>query len=204
MALYDHSYLVVSLPSDVSELLTVSEHTGEVEMTHVPVVETPSVNPSSLGFTTLAGINSVSLDLGMANQVGQVASSSALQTTYRYTNPLTMGSFLRPPPPILNSGLVSMGPQYPMVTQPFSGLTGTPGGIVPPIFLTFSVNPQISSMGSGGTCHFPPFGYWIGSTSNFFTESRTSIFSSQPFSSFLDWVVPAPFGGYPFRPFYRR
>ncbi len=85
----------LSLTSDVTELLAVSEHTEEVETTHVPV-ETSSVNPPSQGFTTLAGINSVSLDLGTANQVGQAASSSASQTTY--TNPFTMGSFPRPTP----------------------------------------------------------------------------------------------------------
>ncbi len=51
-AMRDHSDLVVSLPSDASELLVVSEHTEEVETTHVPV-ETLSVNPSSQGCTTL-------------------------------------------------------------------------------------------------------------------------------------------------------
>ncbi len=102
LALHDHRDLVVSLPSNVSKLLAVSEHTEEMEMTHVPV-ETPSVNPPTQGCTTLTGINSVSLDLGTANQVGQAASSSALQTTF--TNPLTVGSFLQPSPLLLNSGL---------------------------------------------------------------------------------------------------
>ncbi len=183
-ALHDHRDLFVSLPSDVSELLAVSEHTEEVETTHVPV-ETPLINHPSQGCTTLPGINSVSLDLGMANKVGQAASS--------YTNPLTMGSFLHPPPLLLNSGLVGTGPRFPMVSQPFSGLTGAPGGIILPIFPTFPVKPQVSSMGLGET--FPLFGYWIGLTGNSFAGSRTSIFSSQPSSSFLDWVVPASFGG---------
>ncbi len=95
LALDDHRDMVTSLPSDVSKLLAVSEHTEEVEMTHVPV-ETFSVNPPSHGCTTLFGINSLSLDLGMANQVGQAASLSASQTSF--TNPFTVGSFLRPPP----------------------------------------------------------------------------------------------------------
>ncbi len=42
--------------------------------------------------------------------------------------------------------------------------------------------------------NFPPFGYWISSTGNFFAKRRTSIFSSQPSSSFLDCIVPVPFG----------
>ncbi len=96
MALHDPRDLVVSLPCDVSKLLAVSEHTEEVEMTHVPV-ETSLINLPSQGCTTLPGINSVSLVLGLANQVGQAAFSSALRTTY--TNPLTVGSFLRPPSP---------------------------------------------------------------------------------------------------------
>ncbi len=93
--MHDHRDLVVSLPSDAPELLAVSGHTEEVETTHVSV-ETHSVNPPSQGCTTLTGINSVSLDLGMADQVGQAASSSASQTSF--TNPLSVDLFLRPPP----------------------------------------------------------------------------------------------------------
>ncbi len=54
MPMHDHRDLVVSLPSNASELLAASEHTEEVETTHVPV-KTPSVNPSSQGCTTLPG-----------------------------------------------------------------------------------------------------------------------------------------------------
>ena len=115
-------------------------------MPHIPV-ETPSVNPSSQGFT-LSGINLVSLGLSTANQSGQAASSFVSQTSF--TNPFTVGSFLRPPPLLLNSGLAGLGPQFPMASQPFPSLTGAQGGIVPPVFLTFPVNPQASSMGSGG------------------------------------------------------
>ena len=100
MALHDPRDLVVSLPCDVSKLLAVSEHTEEVEMTHVPV-ETPSVNPLSQGFTTLAGINLVSLDVGMANQVGQAAFLYLYQPRYH-------GFVSVPPPLLLNSGLVGM------------------------------------------------------------------------------------------------
>ena len=130
MALHDHMDLVVSLPSGVSKLLAVSKHTEEVETTRVPV-ETPSVNPPSQGFTTLTEIKSVSLELGTANQVEQATSSSALQTIS--TTPLTRG-FVFAPPPLLNSGLVGMGPRFPT-------LTGAPGGIVPPFFPTFPINP---------------------------------------------------------------
>ncbi len=47
--------MVVSLPSNASELLAVSEHTEEVETTHVPV-ETFSVNPSSQGCPSHSGL----------------------------------------------------------------------------------------------------------------------------------------------------
>ncbi len=57
-ALQDHRDLVTSFPLSFSELTTVSEHIEEVELTHI-TVETPSVNPSSQGFT-LPGINLVS------------------------------------------------------------------------------------------------------------------------------------------------
>ncbi len=191
LALHVHRDLFVSLTSDVSELLAVSEHTEEVETTHVPV-ETPLINPPSQGCTTLPGINSVSLDLDMANQVVQAASSSAdYFADYLYQTPYRGFIFAPPPPLLLNSGLVGMGPRFPMVSQPFSGLTGAPGGIILPAFPTFPVNPQVPSMGSGQT--FPFFGYWIGSTGKYLAESRTSIFSGQPSSSFLDWVVSDPF-----------
>ncbi len=49
-AMHDQRDLVVSLPSHASKLLAVSEHTEEVETTHVPV-ETHSVNPPSQGCT---------------------------------------------------------------------------------------------------------------------------------------------------------
>ncbi len=65
MALQDHRDLVTSLPSNISELTAVPEHIEEVETTHI-AVETPSVNPSSQGFT-LPGINSVSLGLSTAD-----------------------------------------------------------------------------------------------------------------------------------------
>ncbi len=91
LAFHNHRDLVVSLPYDISELSAVPEHIKEVETTHVPV-ETPSVNPPSQGFTTLTGINSVSLDLGMANQVGQAASDHLHQPPYH-------GFVLSPPPP---------------------------------------------------------------------------------------------------------
>ena len=146
LALQDHRDLVTSFPLNVSELTAVSECIEEVETSHIPI-ETPSVNPSSQGFT-LPGINSDSLSLSTANQFGQTASSSVSQTSF--TNPFTVGSFLRSPPLLLNSGLAGMGPQFPMATQPFPSLTGAPSGIVPPVFLTFPVNPQASSMGSGG------------------------------------------------------
>ncbi len=90
MAFHNHRDLVVSLPSDASELSAVPEHIKEVGTTHVR--ETPSVNPPSQGFTTLTEINSVSLDLGMANQVGQAASDHLHQPPYR-------GFILSPPPP---------------------------------------------------------------------------------------------------------
>ncbi len=61
-----------------------------------------------------------------------------------------MGSFLRPLLLLLNSGVSGLGPQFPMASQPFPSLTGAPGGIVPLVFPTFPVNPQASSMGSGG------------------------------------------------------
>ena len=95
-AMHDHRDLVVSLPSDAPKLLAVSGHTEEVETTHASV-ETHSVNPPSQGCTTLTGINLVSLDLGMADQVGRAASSSASQTSF--TNPLTMRSFFAAFPP---------------------------------------------------------------------------------------------------------
>ncbi len=110
-------------------------------------MEPLSVNPTSQGFA-LSGINSGSLGLSTPNQLGQAASSSVSQTSF--TNPFTVGSLLRPPPLLLNSGLAGLGPQFPMASQPFPSLTGAQGGIVPPFFLTFPVNPQASSMGSGG------------------------------------------------------
>ncbi len=82
LAFHGHRDLVTSLPSDVSELLAISEHIEVVETTHIPV-EVISVNSPSQGCTTLIGINSVSLDLGTANQVGQAASSTS------FTNPFT-------------------------------------------------------------------------------------------------------------------
>ncbi len=48
LGLHNHRNLVVFLPSDASEVLPVSEHTEEVETTHIPV-ETPSANPTSQG-----------------------------------------------------------------------------------------------------------------------------------------------------------
>ena len=98
--------MVTSLPSDVSKLLAVSEHTEEVEMTHVPV-ETFSVNPPSHGCTTLFGINSLSLDLGMANQVGQAASVCFADFFYQ---PRYRGFIFAASPLLLNSGLVVWGP----------------------------------------------------------------------------------------------
>ena len=130
---------------NVSELTAVSERVEEVETTHTSL-ETNSVNPSSQGFI-LPGINTVSFGLSTANQLGQAASLSGSQTSF--TNPFTVGSFLRPPPLLLNSGIAGLGPQFPMASQPFPSLTGAPGGIVPPFFLTLPVNPQASSMGSG-------------------------------------------------------
>ena len=62
-----------------------------------------------------------------------------------------MGSFLRPPPLLLNSGLVGTGPWFPLVSQPLSGLPGAPGGFVPPFFLMLPAHPQVLSVGSGGT-----------------------------------------------------
>ncbi len=55
----DHMDMVISLPSDASELLAVSRHTEEVETTHTPI-ETLSVNFPSQGCTALSGINSFS------------------------------------------------------------------------------------------------------------------------------------------------
>ena len=116
LALQDHRGLATSFPLNVSELNAVSEHIEEVETTHIPV-ETPSVNPSSQGFTPY-GINSVSLGLSTANQLGQTASSSVSQMSF--TNPFTVGSFLRPPPPPCQtlvwrvqalSFLLQLGPQ---------------------------------------------------------------------------------------------
>ncbi len=130
-AMHDDRDLVVSLPSDASKLFAVSEHTEEVETTHIPV-KTRSVNPSSQGCTTLCGINLVSLDFGMTGQVGQASSSSASQISF--TNRLPEGSFLRPPPLLLKSGLVGMGTRFPLASQPFSGLPGAPSGFVPPFF----------------------------------------------------------------------
>ncbi len=57
IALHDHRDLVLSLPSNASELLAVSGHIEEVETTHVSV-ETHLVNPPYQGCTTLSGINS--------------------------------------------------------------------------------------------------------------------------------------------------
>ena len=145
-ALLNHRDLVTSFPLSASELTAVSERIEEVQMSHVPV-ETSTVNPSSQGFT-LTGINSVSLGLSTANQSWQAASSSSSQMTF--TPPFNVGSFLRPPPLLLNSGLAGLGPQFPMASQPFPSLTGAPGGIVPLVFPTIPVNPQSSSMGSGG------------------------------------------------------
>ncbi len=142
----DHRDLVTSLPLSVSELFTVSKRIEEVETTHIPV-ETPTVNTSSQGCTTLSGINSVSLDLGTANQMGQATSLSVSQISFN--NPFTLGSFLRPPP-LLKSGSVGMRPQFPLVSQPLSGLPGVPGGFIPLIFPMLPVNPRVPSMGSGG------------------------------------------------------
>ena len=163
-ALQDHRDLVTSFPSNAPGLTAGSEHIEEVEMSHVPV-EASSVNPSSQGFT-LTGINSASLGHSTANQMGQAASSSSSQTTF--TPPFNVGSFLRPPPLLLNSGLAGLGPQFPMVSQPFPSLTGVPGGIVPPFFPTIPVNPVFVD---GIGWNFPPSGYWVGSTGIFFTES---------------------------------
>ena len=147
MALQDHRDLVTSFPLSTSELTAVSERIEEVETPHIPV-ETSTVNPSSQGFT-LTGINSVSLGLSTANQSWQAASSSSSQMTF--TPPFNVGSFLRPPPLLLNSGLAGLGPQFPMASQPVPSLTGAPGWIVPLVFPTIPVNPQSSSTGSGGT-----------------------------------------------------
>ncbi len=147
LALQDHRDLVTSFPPRASELTTVSERIEEVETIHIPV-ETHSVNPTTQGFT-LSGINTGSFGLSTAIQLGQAASSSVSQTSF--TNPFTVGSFLRPLPLLLNSGLAGLGPQFPMASQPFPSLTRARGGIVPPVFPTLPVNPQASSMGSGGT-----------------------------------------------------
>ncbi len=95
LAMLDHRDLVIFQASDASKLLAVSEHTEVVENTHSPV-ETHLVNPASHGCNALPGINSVSIDLGMTGQMGQVVSLSVSQTSF--TNPFTVGSSLRPPP----------------------------------------------------------------------------------------------------------
>ncbi len=154
LALHDHRDLVVSLPSDVSELLAVSEHTEEVETTLVPV-ETLSVNSPSQGCTTLPGIKSISLDLCTANQVGQAASSSALQTTY--INAPTIGSFLRPPSLLLNFGLVGTGPRFSYGFTAILWFNWGPWWDYSSVFSDVSCQPQVPSMGSGGS--FPLF--WL-------------------------------------------
>ena len=99
LALHDHRDLVVSLPPMFPNCWQFPNIPRKLRQhTHVPV-ETPSVNPPSQGCTTLTGINSVSLDLGMANQVGLAACSSAT-----YTNPLTRVRFCPPPPKLWFSG----------------------------------------------------------------------------------------------------
>ena len=95
LALQDHRDLVTSFPPSASELTTVSERIEEVETIHIPV-DTQSVNPTTQGFT-LSGINSGSFGLSTADQLGQAAPSSVSQTSF--TNPFTVGSFMRPPPP---------------------------------------------------------------------------------------------------------
>ena len=185
MALLDHMDLVTSLPSTVSELLTVSEHIEEVETTHVPV-ETTSVNPSSRGFTTLSGL-SVSLDLGTANQVGQTF----------FTTPFTMGSFLRPPPPPLpyppsKLWFSRYGAPVPSGVTAIAWFAWGPRWVCSYVFS--DATSELTGAVDGIGWSFPPFGCWISSTSNFFTEFATLIFSSQPSPSFLDWVVPASIG----------
>ncbi len=176
LALHDHRALVTSFPSIASELTTVSGRTEEVETTQIPV-EPPSVNPSSQGFA-LPGINSGSFSLTTPNQMGQAASSSVSQTSF--TTPFSVGSLLRPPPLLLNSGFAGLGPRFPMATQPFPPFTGAQGGFVPPVFPTLPANPQVSSMGPGGA--FPLLA--TGSVRPVFTlpglEPRSSVANPPP------------------------
>ncbi len=132
-ALHNHRDPVASFPTIASELSTVSGRIEEVETTHIPV-ESSSVNPTSQGFA-LPGINLGSLGLSTPNQLGQAASSSVSQTSF--SNPFTVGSFLRPPPLLLNSGFAGLGPRFPTAPQTFPSLTGAQGGIVPPVFRRF-------------------------------------------------------------------
>ncbi len=160
-----------------------------METTHIPV-ETPSVNPSSQGFT-LPGINSGSLWSQHSQPLG--AGRIFVCFSDAFYQPLYRGFLFAAPPPslLLNSGLAGSGPQFPMATQPFPSLTGAPGGIVPPVFPTFNVNMSTHRLRQWDRVELSPF-LATGSVRPVisFTVSRTSIFSGQPSSSFLDCVVP--------------
>lgn len=177
MATFDHRVLVAGIPSDGSELSAVSSLQDKVVTTQNPV-ETQTLHHQDS--SVLPGSVSVSGDLGMA------ALSSFNQTSF----PTSLGSVLRPPPLLLNSGLAGMGPWFPLASQALSGLPGVLGGFVP-LFL-FSCTPTSSVDGTDRS--LPTFDHWIGSTSIFFAESAASIFSNQPSSSILDWVSSASFG----------
>ncbi len=99
-----------------------------------------------------------------------------------------MGHFLQPLPLLITSGLPGLGPRFPLAQPVFSGIPRAPSGIVPPVFPTFPAPPLGSVNGTGWT--FSTFGYWVGSTG----LQPSSIFSSQPSSSFINWADSAPFG----------
>ncbi len=148
-------------------LLAVSGHTEEVETTHVSV--THSVIFFSQSCSTLTGINSVSLDLGMTDQVGQAASSSVFAAFF-YQTPFRGFVFAASSPPtklwfgryraLVPSGFTAIvwfawGPWW-VCSSVFSDVTCTPTGSV-----------------GGIGWNIPTIDSWIGSTSNFFAESTT-------------------------------
>ncbi len=163
----------------------------EMETTHIPV-ETHSVHPPSQGCTTLTGINSVSLDLGMTGQVGQATSSSASHFFYQ---PPFHGFVFMAYSLLLNFSLVCTGNGFPLASQPLSGLPGAPGGFVPLVFPTLPAHPHVPSMGSGRTFPLLAAGSVQPVISLLCLQPRSSAANPPPPSSTgPSWL---PLGAYP-------
>ncbi len=131
LAMLDHKSLIANFPSDGSELLAISGHHEEVVTSQNPA-ETQTFIPLSWGCTVLPGNNSVSLDHGVTSQMWVVAPSTVNQTFFSTTT--SVGSFLRPPPLLLISGLSGMGPSFLWLHSPSLVSLGSLVGVFPRFF----------------------------------------------------------------------